>query len=192
MAASIKLSRDFLRQNFKQDHGLILAGSPNPLWDDILEMIVDKVIRKLANDDEQDLSSENGPVVIDGLNVDKWSAAKVIQFAGNGVGQFGLNVYNYPAFVKLPLANLDDNVPLYLEGSRFPDNEDGSPGARKSWSEWQAVIPQTDTHAYIECNGGGVVEEGRILARLDADGFNVISQKQARKQIADYAATQNP
>lgn len=187
MTASIKLSRDFLRKTFKQDHGTILAGEPNPLYDDLQEMVIDKVLRLLQNGEEQDLSNENGPVIVDGLNVDKWSPSKVIQFAGTGTGQYGLNVYDYPAFVKLPLANLVDNVPLYLEGSRFPNNPDGSQGARKKWSEWHSSIPKTDTHAYIECNGGGVVEEGRILARLDADGFNVISQKQARSQIAASA-----
>lgn len=185
MAASIKLSRDFLRQTFKQDHGTLLAGTPNPLYDDLQEMVVDKVLRLLQNGNEQDLSNENGPVVVDGLNIDKWSVAKVIEFAGNGVGQFGLNVYNYSAFVKLPLANLNDNVPLYLEGSRFP-SQNGVNGARKKWSEWHNSIPQTDTHAYIECNGGGIVEEGKILARLVSDGFNVISLKAARNQIAAF------
>lgn len=184
MDATIRLTRDFMRQTFKRDHGPLLAGSPNPLWNDFLEMMVDQVFR-----DQSD--QEDGPVEVSGLNIDKWSVAKVVEFCGTGVGQYGLNVFNYSAFVKLPLADLTTLVKNYLEGSHKFDDQ-GNDLGRKTWEEWQPSIPTTDTHAYIQLNGGGVLEDGRNIAKLVADGFNVIQEKQARNQIQAYQESQNP
>ena len=176
MSAELRVTRDWLRPVFKQAHGSIAVGAANPLWNDILEMIVDKVVRNFAE-------AVDGPVTLTEMYIDKWSVAKVVEFCGNGANQYGLNVFNYSAVVKLPLANLVDNVPLYLTGSRFI-NQDGTNGARKKWNEWQTSIPKTDTHAFIQLNGGGEVEDGKTIARLVADSFVVIQEKQARNQLA--------
>jgi hypothetical protein len=179
MSAEIRLTRDWLRPTFKQAHGTILAGATNPLWNDILEMIVDKVLDSMTD-------AEDGPAIVSGLNIDKWPVSKVVVFCGNGANQFNLNVFNYSAVVKLPLANLVDNVPLYLTSPRYI-NPDGSNGARKKWNEWQSSIPKTDTHAFIQLNGGGEVEDGKTIARLVADGFTVIQEKQARNQLSAFS-----
>lgn len=183
--ARIKLTRDFLRPTFKKSHGALLAGAPNPIWNDILELVVDTVFKYLLDQDD-------GAVTIDNMNVDKWDIPTIVTWCGSGVGQYGQNVLNYAAFVKLPLANLVDNVPLHLTGSRFI-NPDGTNGARKKWSEWSVINPpQTDTHAYIAMNPGGVDEDGKTIARLVGDGFTVLQAKQARNQLEAYRATQNP
>lgn len=182
--ADIRLSRDFLRPTFKQAHGLIAAGAPNPMWETLLEIVVDKVI----NDGE---TSTGSVTVTDGMNASKWSIDDVVLLCGSAANQWGQNVFGYSAFVKMTLASLSDNVPLYLTAPRFI-NPDGTNGARKTWEEWQKSIPQTDTHAYIELNGGGAIEDGKTIAKLVADNFNVITPKAAQNQLAAFALTQNP
>jgi hypothetical protein len=176
--AQLELARDFLRPTFKQDHGAILAGQPNPLWADILELVVDQVIGALDGDDSnRKVTLPNGM-----LNVERYSIDQVVQMCGNGVGQYNQQILGYPAFVKLQLADLTTNVPLYLTLPRH-SNPDGSNGTRKKWNEWQRSIPVSATHAFIELNGGGSAEPGSIIARLVGDGFNVLNIKQAKAQI---------
>lgn len=181
--ADIRATRDFLRPVLKQPHGALTAGAANPLWDTILEMVVDKVFQYILDQDD-------GPVRIS-MDYDKWDVSKVIEISGTGPGQWGMNVFGYPAVVKLPLGSLKNNVPLYLTASKVV-NPDGTLGARKKWSEWRPDAPQTDTHAYIELAFNGVAEDGRTMAKLVADSFNVIQVKAARTQMEAYLAAHPP
>lgn len=143
------------------------AGLPNPLYARLLEAVLVKLAGAAVGSGEID----------DLIPADDLSLAEL-----NTVLTLGGEIYDYPAFIEIPHANRNDNVPSYLTGAT---DDDGNP---VSWVEWFG--PNSGAQRYgdnwlAELSALGRSVPGSQLKQLVAGGFNVMTRKQAVQYIAD-------
>lgn len=92
-----------------------------------------------------------------------------------GIVQAGGEVKNLPAWIKIPTANYEDEVPAYLPKRTYQD-EQGNEVVRK-WSEWKDGVHEHNligTDYYVGGNSFGEELLGTILAQLYAGGFTLL------------------
>lgn len=146
-------------------------GADNPLWPDLLQATTRGLyVRK-----------EGNYAVLDGLSdFEELTIAKVV-----GMASIGVEVEDYPAYAKIAEADLGDEVPELLPGSKFL-NELGEETAQvKTWAEYRPHAPVLGGHAYVElATSDGFRAKGTHIAQLVAAGVAVLSQPEAAAEIA--------
>ncbi|TXH13531.1 MAG: hypothetical protein E6R03_11125 [Hyphomicrobiaceae bacterium] len=175
MPAKIVAHKDFGRPKLAEAHfgGALPAGATNPLWNDMLQAVSRGLYVKTVGEH----------AVLDDLtDFTELTIAKVVAICGAFPTGLAQEIEGYPAFVQLPEADLEDDVPSYLTGATTQP-EEGDPVA-VTWADWQPSAPIVDGNALIELNGGGVMEPGSVIAQLVADGFTVLSLPQAQAAVA--------
>lgn len=165
---------DFTRQVFESDHpGVGNAGDPNPVWPLILTCLT----WGLSVD-----RRPGGGVTLGGItDLELFAPDQVTALAS-----LGFETHNYPAFIKMPEANLSDDVPAYLTSPDKLDPVTGEPAGRKTWAEWANSPRLAGGFAYVELHGGGIREKGSVIAQLVSAGKTIMSTDAVLLDLAQY------
>lgn len=140
--------------------------TPNPFWNELVQAAT----RGLYVQNLQSTLKLDGLTDFEELTVEKVAA----------LASIGIETYEYPSFVSLPLGNLDDEVPAFLPGAYALDESGEQTETLRTWAEWRPNAPQTVTHAIIGLVHAGVDCPGSIIAQLVAANFTVLSLPQAQ------------
>lgn len=175
MPAKIVAHKDFGRPKLAESHfgGALPAGAANPLWNDMLQAVSRGLFVK----------TDGEYAVLDDLtDFNELSIAKVVGICGAFPTGLAQEIYGYPAFVRIPAADIGNDVPSYLTGATT-EPEEGDPEP-KTWETWANSLTEVGDDVLIELNSSGVQEPGSVIAQLVADGFTVLSLPQAQAALA--------
>lgn len=161
MSIIVTLHKAFLKPTMAQAVGGLNIGDPNPLYNHLIEAgwkgWTFNIQRGQTNFTITLPPDDDGQLL---------SPAIVRQICGTNAGQLSQEINGYAAWIKVPAAVINTNVPLWLLKPYVLD-ADGLPTAtRHTWATW-AVNPRAGTGVtYIELNSGGALEPGSTIARL--------------------------
>lgn len=145
--------------------------TPNPIWNELVQAAT------------RGLYVRNFPTYLklEGIiDYEELTISKVYALA-----TLGVETHEYPAWVKLPLENLTDNVPSFLPGAYVLDEQGEETETLKTWNQWKGEsAPQTETHAIIGLVHGGTDVLGSVIKQLIDGSFVVLSQPAAQAEVA--------
>lgn len=164
---------DLTRPQFQADHGPIGGvGDTNPLFPLILQCAAWGLPVK---------KGEGSEAYVDGISDERLLDISTVQ----QLVAMGLEVWGYPAFVQLEVANATDEVPNYLTSAYFVDDATGDPSGLKTWEQWGQTSIERGDSLFIELNGSGAPEKGSTINSLVLGGFTVLSLPQTRELISE-------
>lgn len=144
----------------------------NPFWPFILQAVTWGLpISKYENGD-----GTYGGQIVGITDYNLFTTELVAALASGGFG-----TKNYPAYVKLPEADLADEVPDHLPNKDIVD-DDGNVTGTKTWAEWASNPRIEGGNAYIGL--GRTTSE--VIVPLITAGFTVLSHPAALADLAQF------
>lgn len=161
----IRLDNAFLFSIMRRDVPAagLLKDDPNPIWDKIIQLSLTGYVFRQTRGQSYSVVTPPEWGDFEFLDIND-----IVKFCGadTGSGQLGQEVLGFPSWLKIPDANINDQVPAWLINP-YVLNPDGTPTAtRKTWTEWGIGIRAAGGFSYIALNGGGSIEPGSTIARI--------------------------
>lgn len=163
--AKIIVTRQYLRPT-------LTNGDPNPLWDRWLWAAIrgyhfnERTDGKFEMDGLQDLIE---------LNIERVSQ----------IVEQGMQVEDYPAYLKIAEADLGNLVPATLAGAYVLDDNGEPTAQRKTWAQWRPEAPIVAGFAYVALIHQGQHLPGTVIRAFhNAPAYTVLSEVEARDEIA--------
>lgn len=101
-----------------------------------------------------------------------------------GVVSFGAEVYGFPAWIAIPVANIADDVP------EFVPNATDDRGTPRTWEDWHSAthrhIDAGET-IYVDSASFGTELPGSVIVSLLSAGFTIKTLEQMREMVRGLA-----
>lgn len=142
-------------------------GTANPFRDEL-----DYLVRRAANKDSKiQVTETSTTAIVDGIqDIGQLPLASVL-----GLVAGGCTVEGWPSWVKLLPAQLEDDVPNYLQNATIQPEEGDE--RLKTWDEWgmfRRVVTEP-AEIWVETSSGGAWATGAVLAQLNTAGYTIKS-----------------